>query len=153
MKTLVLVSVAMFALSVCAVEKVGFCIGKDTKGKLGYVQGDYNNMKDKSKDTTLDKCVQSRYSTMSDYVSTVLNKTCTDVREVVKSYCKDGKVTGNYTKETFNYKDKPYKDALVLYKNTTKCTATTDSTDKNVNNPGDRWFFAKEECSTVDLSL
>jgi len=151
MKKLVLISVAMFALSVCAADKIGFCIGKDANGKLGYVQSDYNNMKTKTADTTLESCVKQRYEKLSSYVSTVLNKTCSDVRAVVKSYCDGKAVKKPYSVESFTYKGTPFKNALVLH--TTDAPANCPATGTSVNNPGDRWFFGKEECPTVDFSI
>jgi len=101
----------------------------------------------------LDQCVKDRYSKMATVVAG-LSKSCDDpktgIKNVVSTYCKTGKATGAYKTETFTYKGTTYNNALVLYTNTVKCTAKTDTTGTNVNNPGERWFFAADECSTVN---
>jgi hypothetical protein len=153
MKKLVLLSVAMFALSVCAADKIGFCIGKDGNGKLGYVQSDLNNMKGKAADASLDKCVKERYADMTNYVSSVLNDKCSEVRSAVRTFCETKSAPKGYKTETFSYKGKTYNNVLVLHRTTTKCTASTDVAGSNVNNPGDRWFFAPEECVDVNTLL
>jgi hypothetical protein len=146
MKKLVLFSVAMFAFSAFAANKIDFCTGTTS-----YVKGDLTNMTAKSNDKTLDTCVKNRYADMTTVVSNVLNKTCTDVKNAVSTYCKTGKGTGSYRTETFTYKGKTYNNVLVLYKTTTKCTAKADTTGTNVNNAGERWFFASDECNGVNL--
>lgn len=143
MKKLVLFGLAVFACSLFAATKVDFC--------TGYVKGDLDNMTAKAKDATLDQCVRDRYAEMSTNVTNVSNKTCSSLKDVVSSYCKTGKATGSYKTETFSYKGKTYTNALVLYKTTKKCSSKADATGSNVNNPGERWFFASEECSTLNL--
>ena len=142
MKKLVLISVAMFTLSVCAAGKMGF---------KSYVEKDFTNMKTNATDTTLDNCVKTRYTSMSNFVSTVLTSNLNNVKTVVKNYCNGKTVEKPYSVETFTYKGTPYNNALVL--RTTDVPTKCPATGTTVNNPGDRWFFAKEECSGIDFSL
>jgi hypothetical protein len=164
MKKLVLLSVAMFAISLCAATNTSTSTNTGTTTNTGsskidfctgYVKGDLTSMTTKTHDSSLDQCVKNRYTDMTTVVSNVLNKTCSNVKNAVSTYCKTGKATGSYKTETFTYNGKTYNNALVLYHTTTKCTAKTDTTTTttgtHINNPGERWFFASDECSTVNF--
>ena len=131
MKKLVLISLAMFALSLSAATTF-------TK----YVETDYKSIEAK-KATLTDQCQKERYTDM--YVSAVAPakndpKAFETLKTKVKTFCDSGCKGA----EKFRYKDKDF-SALVLYYTKEPVTCKGKENDQT----GRRWFVDCSECKDI----